>query len=243
MKEANWVLGHLRALVGLGEGQTRETRVSPSRRGASSWKLSPRRRRSSWSSRISTGRTKGCSTSSTSSSAGAIDVPLLVVGHEQARASRAAGPDGAGESGTLRRFPSRRSRTRRHERLLAELLEGEVDQELVRRVHGNPLFAEEYARLSVEKASGRVLRSRYAAGADRRPARRAPSGRRRRSCRDAAVVGEVAVGRCNGGSRRMRSAASVHGLADSLEREWTLFAAGTASAVEGEGEYAFRPRR
>ena len=86
-----WVERHLRPLVGLGgrRPRRRPARARRSPPGGASSRRSPSSGRSCSCSRTCTGPTTACSTSSTTSSTGRRDVPLLVVAHRAAGAARA----------------------------------------------------------------------------------------------------------------------------------------------------------
>jgi DNA-binding SARP family transcriptional activator/tetratricopeptide (TPR) repeat protein len=123
------------------------------------------------------------------------------------------------------------------ERLLVELLDREASPELVRRVHGNPLYAEEYARLVLERGPGHLARppeslhALIAARLDALPLEE------KALVQDAAVVGEVAwAGAVAAVGGRERPA--VEELARPLARK-DFLRRRRRSSVEGETEYAF----
>ena len=123
------------------------------------------------------------------------------------------------------------------ELLLTALLGGEAAEDLVELAQGNPLYAEEYARLVLERGSQDQLsvpESLHALIAARLDVL---SAEEKAVLQDAAVVGEVAwAGAIEVVGDRERSAVSE--LADSLERkEFLRFR--RRSSVEGEAEYAF----
>ena len=63
------------------------------------------------------------------------------------------------------------------------VLDADAQQAVLQRAEGNPLYAEEYARMLAEHDGRRAAAARDGAGHDRGADRRARAGRRRRCCR------------------------------------------------------------
>jgi class 3 adenylate cyclase/tetratricopeptide (TPR) repeat protein len=167
----------------------------------------------------------------------ATEVPLLVLAtsRPELHERRPAWGGGKRNSTTISLTPLSDGET---ERLLTDLLEAEVRPEILRRAHGNPLYAEEYARLVLERGPGRQdtripdsLQALIAARLDALPLEE------KAIVQDAAVVGEVswagAVAAVGG-----RERAAVEELARPLEHKEFLRRRRRAS-VEAETEYAF----
>ncbi len=151
--DAAWVERALRPLVGLARRRQRTspaTRRSPPGGGWSRrW---PTGVRPCSSSRICTGRTRGCSTSSTTSSTGRRGVPLLVRLHRPAGAARAAARLGRRQAATRPRSRSRalgRGDTARSWPACSAAPSSRP--ELLQFAGGNPLYAEEYARMLADR--------------------------------------------------------------------------------------------
>ncbi len=130
--------------------------------------------RSCSSSRISTGPTTACSTSSTSSPTWVSDVPLLVLCYGPAGAARAASRAGVAGSATRRPSRSRRSRTTRLRVCSPRSSTGRCSRPRRRprcsqRAGGNPLYAEEYVRMLRDRRRRRARRSRRRSRASSRP--------------------------------------------------------------------------
>ena len=162
------------------------------------------------------------------------DVPMLVLltSRSDLLERRAQWGGGKRNAATVSLGPLSEDETRG---VLAELLGRVPDDALVRRAQGNPLYAEEYARLVL--AGGHAedlpesLQALIAARLDALPPEE------KSLVQDAAVVGEVAwlgaIAAAGG-----RSAAAIDELARSLERK-DLLRRRRRSAVEGETEFAF----
>ncbi len=158
--EAAWIERHLRPLLGLGDGRPRRgptaTRASPP--GGGSSRRSPSAARSSSSSRISTGPTKGCSTSSTTSSTGR-RTSRSSSSPPRVRSCLRAGRSGAGGSRTRR--PSRSSPLKRRRDgdasstacSTAPCCLPSCSRRSSERSGGNPLYAEEFARIALERGT------------------------------------------------------------------------------------------
>ena len=138
-------------------GERRTEAFAAWRRFLEGW---PSSTRSSSSSRTCTGRTTACSTSSTTSSTGRRGVPMLVLCDGAPRAARRGLGLGrrAAERPDARRC--RRSRDAEVARLLALLLDqsmlaAETEARLLERAGGNPLYAEQFARLFRERGDAR----------------------------------------------------------------------------------------
>ena len=147
----------------------RRSRASCSRRGGRSSSGSPRRARSCSCSRTSTGPTPACSTSSTTCSSGAADVPIFDRHARPAGAARAAPGLGRRQAQLHRRSTSSRSPRRR----CASCSPGSsracpttAVAAIVARADGIPLYAVETVRMLVADgrlvARGRRLRARSA---------------------------------------------------------------------------------
>jgi DNA-binding SARP family transcriptional activator/tetratricopeptide (TPR) repeat protein len=167
----------------------------------------------------------------------ATDVPLLLLAtsRPELHERRPAWGGGKRNAATISLTPLSDVET---ERLLTELLELEVAPELLRRAQGNPLYAEEYARLVLERGldhrSTQIpesLQALIAARLDALPLEE------KALVQDAAVVGEVAwagaVAAVGG-----RERAAVEELARPLEHKEFLRRR-RRSSVEAETEYAF----
>ena len=209
--EADWVTAHLRPLVGLGSelgsrrGQPRRgvrrlaallrvaRRAAPDRARVRGSPLG-RRRAARLRRRPRRPCRPGCRCSSLCSARPELLDATAGVGRRQ------------GERGDA--LARRRCRTRTRARLIAEhlaqaVLPAEMQQTLLRRADGNPLFAEEYIRMLRDRGllrreggswrldGDRGRRARDGAGDHRRPARRARAGREGACCRTASVVGKV----------------------------------------------------
>ena len=177
--EAQWLERHLRPLAGVAEEGSAEPGGGRSPPGAASSRRWPRSGRSCSCSRTSTGPTTPCSTSSTSWSSGRA-ASRCSCSARRAPSSCSAGRAGAAASRTRSRSRCRRSRTRRPPGSLQTLLErplrrAETQEALLARAGGNPLYAEQYARILLER--GDVLGAPGdGAGHHRRAARRALGG-------------------------------------------------------------------
>jgi DNA-binding SARP family transcriptional activator len=166
----------------------------------------------------------------------ATDAPLLIVATSRPEllARRPGWGGGKPNATTISLAPLSEDEI---EHLLEELLQGNVDRALVHRAHGNPLYAEEYARLVLERGGedgSRVPESLHALIAARLDGLAIEE---KALVQDAAVLGEVAwAGAIAAVGGRERAA--VEELALSLERKEFLRRRRHAS-VEGETEYLF----
>ena len=168
-------------------------------------------------------------------------VPLLVVCTARPSCSR-GGPGWGGGKANARDAPrSRRSRTTRRRRSSHALLEPlrprrpTCRRALLERAGGNPLYAEEFVRMLLERARrGRLACPRPCRASSPRASTRSRP-RRRSSLQDAAVIGKVfwlgASAAANAG--RSRSACTPSSARSSS-------AASAAARSPGEDEYAFR---
>ena len=166
----------------------------------------------------------------------ATDVPLLLLAtsRPELHERRPAWGGGKRNATTISLTPLSDGDT---EQLLTELMELDVGPELLRRAQGNPLYAEEYARLVEERGLGdgphipESLHALIAARLDALPVEE------KALVQDAAVVGEVAWAgavAAVGGHER----AAVEQLARPLEHKEFLRRR-RRSSVEAETEYAF----
>ena len=217
-------------LVGLGGGEDgRGAERERSRPGGASSRRSPRSGRWCSSSRTCTGPTTGCSTSSTSSPTGR--------GRRRSSSSARRGPScsSAGPAGAGGRRTRRRSRcsplsdeetARLFSSLLnAPVLPAETQAELLARAAGNPLYAEQFARMLAERGDGRTALPETRAGDHRRPPRRALARRRRRCSRT-----RRSSARSSGSAPSARSAASS---ASRPRRRCTRSSARSSSGARG----------
>jgi class 3 adenylate cyclase/tetratricopeptide (TPR) repeat protein len=167
----------------------------------------------------------------------ATDVPLFVLAtsRPELHERRPAWGGGKRNATTISLTPLSDGET---ELLLSDLLDAEVRPELIRRAHGNPLYAEEYARLVLERGldyqSTQIpesLQALIAARLDALPLEE------KAIVQDAAVVGEISwAGAVAAIGRRERGA--VEELARPLEHKEFLRRRRPAS-VEAETEYGF----
>jgi DNA-binding SARP family transcriptional activator/class 3 adenylate cyclase len=164
------------------------------------------------------------------------DVPLLLLAtsRPELHERRPAWGGGKRNATTISLAPLSDGET---ELLLTDLLDAEVRPELLRRAQGNPLYAEEYARLVQERGLGdgpRIPESLHALIAARLDALPLEE---KALVQDAAVVGEIAwagaVAAVGG-----RERAAVEELARPLEHKEFLRRR-RRSSVEAETEYAF----
>jgi DNA-binding SARP family transcriptional activator/tetratricopeptide (TPR) repeat protein len=235
-KDAAWVFDHLRALVGLGEGQAR---AEGRGEAFAAWRLFFEALADEtplvlvledlhWAD-------EGLLDFVDDLVGGAVDVPLLVVAISRPELfeTRPGWGGGKRNATTLSLGPLSDDETGQ---LLAELLENEVDPELVKRVQGNPLYAEEYARLVLERGASdssvpESLQALIAARLDALPAQE------KALVQNAAVVGEVswagAIAAVGEWERPL-----VERLAGSIARK-DFLKRRRRSSVEDEVEFAF----
>ena len=131
---------------------TAAARRSP--RGGASSRRWPRHGLWCSSSRISTSPTTACSTSSTTSSSGRPACPLLAIGTARPELLARRPGWGGGKANALTLSLSSLSDTETaqivHALLDQAVLPAELQQRLLQRAEGNPLYAEEFARLVAE---------------------------------------------------------------------------------------------
>ena len=236
-RERGWVLRHLRALLGLGGG--RQSRDHARDEAFAAWRLFLEALADDgplvlvvedlhWADEELLDFVDELTTLT-------IDAPLLVVATSRPELLERRPGWGGGKRNatTISLAPLSDAET---ERLLANLLDAAVSPELVRRAQGNPLYAEEYARLVLERGERgehipESLQALIAARLDALPVEE------KLLIQDAAIVGEVAwagsVAALGG-----RGRAAVEELARPLERK-ELLRRRRPSSVEGETEYAF----
>jgi DNA-binding SARP family transcriptional activator len=236
-RERGWVLRHLRALLGLGDA--RQTRDDARGEAFAAWRLFLEALADRgplvlvvedlhWADEDLLDFVDELTTLTT-------DTPLLVVATSRPELLERRPSWGGGKRNatTISLAPLSDAET---ERLLGSLLGGAVSAELVRRAQGNPLYAEEYARLVLERGERgehlpESLQALIAARLDALPVEE------KLLVQDAAIVGEVAwagaVAALGG-----RGRAAVEELARPLERK-ELLRRRRRSSVEGETEFAF----
>jgi DNA-binding SARP family transcriptional activator len=235
--ERDWVLRHLRALVGLGDASTVR---DEGRDGAfAAWRTFLEALAEQvplvlvledlqWADDGLLDFVDELTTTAT-------DVPLLVVttSRPELLERRPGWAGGKRNATTISLAPLPEHET---EQLLATLLDGPVEAELLRRAQGNPLYAQEYARLLLaggarDERIPESIQALIAARLDALPVEE------KALVQDAAVVGEVvwagAVAAVGG-----RGRPAVEELARPLQRK-ELLRHRRRSSVEGETEYAF----
>ena len=155
-----------------------------------------------------------------------------------------AGRTGAAASRTRSRSRSRRSRIARRPSSStrcssASVLPADVQAAVLARAGGNPLYAEEFARLVAERGAARrrPAGARHGPGRHRRPPRRARRRTRRQLLQDAAVVGKVfwpgALDATAVAADELDDACSALERKEFVRRD-------RRSSVAGEAQYAFR---
>ena len=194
-RRRSWLERHLRPLAGLAEDEASRARTRASRPGGASSRRSPSSGRSCSSSRICTGRTMRCSTSST----GLVDrAQRRAAARPRQPLARSCSQRRPGWGGgkpnalTISLSPLSDEETARLVQALLErpLLEAETQEALLARAGGNPLYAEQYAR--VLRRTRRRARScrRRCRGSSPPGSTRSPS-EEKGLLQDAAVVGKV----------------------------------------------------
>ena len=240
--DAGWVERHLRPLAGLDADET--VRLERRERGLRRLASLPRGDRatsvrSCSSSRTCTGPTTLCSTSSTTSSTGrgasrcSYSAPLD-------RSSSLDAPAGAAGRSTRRRSslsPLSEDETSiaRPRALLGDpALETGVQERLLEHAGGNPLYAEEFARMLARASRQRPSLPETRARDDRRPPRHAPRRGEGVCCRrPPSSGGSSGSARSGASAGRSRSGCTRSSARSSSRRE-------RRCSVAGEDEYAFR---
>ena len=211
-----------------------DARRDASRPGGASSRRSPSSGRSCSSSRTCTGPTTACSTSSTTSSTGRRGVPLLVLCTARPELlERRPGWGGGKLERARRRALAARRTTRRRSSSRAcssrRVLPAETQQRCSTRAGGNPLYAEQYARLLVERGSADgPAAPRDGPGHHRRAARRASAGR------SACCRTPPWSARCSGPERCARRTAGAGERAPRARAQGASSRRERRSSVEGE---------
>jgi class 3 adenylate cyclase len=230
--ERDWVRGHLETLLGLSDDAALD-RQEALPRGVAISRESPKSIRSCSSSRISTGPTTGCSTSSTTSPTGP-PASRCSFSPARGRSCSIAGRAGAAASSTATTLALWPLADADAARVIAAVLQrtllpAETQAAPLEQAGGNPLYAEQFARLFLERGDVAVpenVQGIIVARLDGLPEDE------KRLLQDAAVLGKVFWSGGVGGD-------DVDALLHALERKGFIRRE-RRSAVAGQTEFAFR---
>ena len=223
---------------GLEGARARRARGGVRRLAAASRGGWPSSGRSCSSSRTCTGPTTACSTSSTTSPTGRPTVPLLIVATARPELlDRRPGWGGGKRNAFTLSLGAAHATTRRRaplQRLLDRACSTPTrSRRCCSAPRGNPLYAEEYARMLAERERRRPGAARDRAGPDRRADRRRSLREEKTLLQDASVIGKVFWPARSAG-RRADEPTTLH----ALERK-EFVRRDRRSSVAGETQYAF----